>query len=483
MNKRIKYISKFFAIAGIIALNVSCTDIDLEANPSDNVALEEGITDLGSATAAVDGMYDLLTLTNYYGRDFMVVPEVTSDNILISTSNSGRFLAEYQYSRLSTTTSVQRFWRDAYRTIGSSNYVLTYADNAKDASAEQLSVIKGHAHAIRALAHFDLLRAYAFPFTTTDTKVAPGADGKGGHLGIPLATVFNDDSFLTKATVAKVYEQIISDLEIAISSLPVAAYSNAPKFNQTGAQALLARVYLYKADYANAYTLADTVIKSGLYSLTSNANYMKDWVGNPTSSEMILQLITSAKDNRGFDSLGSIYTVDGDDGNSGYGDLVPTTDIQNLYTASDVRKGWFRDVKGTIYNYKFPNSWYSNIPVIRLSEMYLIKAEAAANGEGDITEGQNALNAIITRADSNATPTSSTGIALLNEVLLERRKELAFEGHRMFDIVRTKNDLNRTDVATATVIKTITYPDYRMVWPIAQAEIDGNPEVKQNEGY
>lgn len=483
MKKNKLNISKYIALGIIAILSVACNDVNIDANPSDNIQINDGITDVASANAAVDGMYDLLTRTNYYGRDFLVVPEVSSDNILISPSNSGRFLAQYQYSVLPTTGSAVGLWRDAYRTINAANIILKNAKNASGASQQQLNEITGQAYAIRALAHFDLVRTYAFPFNTTDASVAPGADGNGGHLGIPILTSAEGEIYKPRETVAKVFDQIIADLEIAIANLPIAPYPNASKINSTVAKGLLAKVYLYKADYQNAYDYADEVIKSGAYELSSNANYIKDWKGDATSSEMLFQLVASAKDNRSFDGLGSIYVNNGDDGNSGYGDLIPTADIVNLYSASDVRSGWFRTEEGVIYNFKFPFSWYNNVPVLRLSEILLIKAEAVANGAGDLTEGQLALDAVKLRADLGASPTSSSGVDLLNEVLIERRKEFAFEGHRMFDIVRTKNNLERTDVATASVIKTINYPDTRMIWPISQNEVDANPNMIQNEGY
>mgnify|MGYP000138524737 CR=1 FL=1 len=255
------------------------------------------------------------------------------------------------------------------------------------------------------------------------------------------------------------------------------------KFNKSAIDALLSRVYLYKADYPNAYTTANNLVNSGIYSLAMNANYMDNWDGQ-MESDVILQLPAASNDNNAFDSLGSIYIDTGDDGNGGYGDLIPTTDILNMYEATDIRNGWFRNKDGVIFNFKFPFGWTNSIPVIRLSEVYLNLAEAAANGGGNETIGQNALNKVRQTADPTAATVSVSGNALLAEVKIERRKELAFEGHRLFDLVRWQEDIVRMQTASPSTIATISYPDHRMVWPIPQDEIDANDNINENNvGY
>ncbi len=480
--KNIKYIG---LLSFFISL-VSCNDIELDPNQEDAVSIASGISDIRSATAAVDGLYDLLYRRDYYGRELMVTPEVSADNILVSPSNSGRYLRQYQYSVLPTDGVIANVWNNLYKNINAANTILFFADNGAigDASQAQLDEIKGHAYAIRGMAHFDLVRTYAFPYTVTDASVASGANGQGGHLGVPLLIEYEGERHQPRASVANIYTQVIADLTAAIGLLPSTVYPQSSKFNQSAVKALLARVSLYKGDYPIALSMANQVIADGQYFLTSNANYMSDWDGSLNTSEALLQLTAFANDHNGFDSLASIYIPLGDDGNGGYGDLIPTSDIKDLYSATDVRKGWFRTVDGVEYTYKLPNSFTNNVPLIRLSEMYLIVAEAVANGAGNATEGQNALNAIVQRADPAAAASTSTGIPLLNETLNERRKELAFEGHRMYDIVRTQNNMVRTDVASPSTISTVNYPDFRMVWPIPQSEIDANDNLNENNtGY
>jgi hypothetical protein len=475
---------KYLGLVGIalISLN-SCNDIDLESTPYDSVAVLDGIQNLSSATASVDGMYDLLYRVDYYGRELMVTPEVAADNILVSPSNSGRYLTQYQYSVLPTTGSVENVWSNLYKNINAANTVLNFSSNASDANGAEMNEIKGHALAIRGMAHFDLVRTYAFPFSTTDASVAAGADGNGGHLGVPLLIEYGQERHAPRATVAAIYTQVIEDLTTAISLLPATNTDSNSKYNKSAVQALLSRVYLYKEDYPNAFAMANNVITSGNYSSATNATYMTNWDGF-MDSDVILQLPASTNDNNGFDALGSIYVDTGDDGNGGYGDLIPTTDLTSLYSATDVRNNWFRLKSGVNYNFKFANSWTTTIPVIRLSEVYLTLAEAAAMGGGSITAGQKALDKVAQTADPAVAATTSTGVALLNEVKIERRKELAFEGHRLYDLVRWKQDVVRNDISSPSTIATITYPNPRMIWPLPQSEVDANDSINENNiGY
>lgn len=478
--KQIKYIG-LLGLA-IVTLN-SCNDIDLESTPYDSVAVVDGIQNLSSATASVDGLYDLLYRRDYYGRELIVTPEVAADNILVSPSNSGRYLRQYQYSVLPTDGAVTDVWENLYKNINAANTILNFSGNVSDASTAQLNEINGHAYAMRGMAHFDLVRTYAFPYSTTDASVAVGADGNGGHLGVPLLVAYGQERHAPRATVSAVYTQIIADLTEAISLLPTASADKNSKFSKSAVQALLSRVYLYKEDYTNAFLTANTVINSGNYSLASNATYMNNWDGL-METDVILQLPAASNDNNGFNALGSIYVDDGDDGNGGYGDLIPTSDISSLYATTDVRSNWFRSISGVSFNFKFPNAWTNAVPLIRLSEVYLNLAEAAAMGGGSMTDGQKALDMVRQTADPSVAATTATGPVLLADVKVERRKELAFEGHRLYDIVRWKESVVRTQLASPSTIATITYPDYRMVWPLPQNEVDSNDSITNNNvGY
>jgi len=176
----------------------------------------------------------------------------------------------------------------------------------------------------------------------------------------------------------------------------------------------------------------------------------------------------------------------------GYGDALASEDLYQTYSPSDVRRSLILtsspirgDVK--VVN-KYPNSSQPDkdeVKVIRLSEVYLIAAEAAYH-TGNAAAKQY-LNAVATQRDPDFAGYNSTGAALLEDILLERRKELAFEGHRYWDLARYNRDVVRVDLADnyTGVPLVIEANDFRRILPIPQSELDANPSIRdqQNPGY
>jgi starch-binding outer membrane protein, SusD/RagB family len=191
--------------------------------------------------------------------------------------------------------------------------------------------------------------------------------------------------------------------------------------------------------------------------------------------------------NAGNDALSYFYDQ------AGYGDALAANNLYNLYPATDIRKSLiltFSPTRGNVRVVnKYPNSTQpekDEVKIVRLSEVYLIAAEAAYNLSNEPVARQY-LNDVATRRDPTFMGYVSIGAALLNDILLERRKELAFEGHRYWDLAR--NNLNVTRVNTAGnytgVPLTISTTNFRRILPIPQTEIDANPNIRnqQNPGY
>jgi hypothetical protein len=236
-------------------------------------------------------------------------------------------------------------------------------------------------------------------------------------------------------------------------------------------------------DYAQAENYASLVINSGNYSLVSNADYVNQFLdGN--SSEAIFEIIFDLVDNPGSDHLGGMYKA------SGYGDYLPATDLLDIIPADDVRNEMFAADEGlsgafgSLRVNKFPSEGSvigtDNIPVIRLSEVYLNRAEARANSSND-TGAQEDLNMIKQRGWADAPAVTATGDALVTEILNERRIELSFEGHRIHDVSRNKLDVVRVDCTSP--VCGITYPSARFILPIPIEETDVNPNIAQNPEY
>jgi hypothetical protein len=292
--------------------------------------------------------------------------------------------------------------------------------------------------------------------------------------------VYNADLKPGRNTVAEVYAQIHADLNSAYNLMTT--YSNSSQFSKFAARALQARVFLTQNDKANARTAALDVITNGGFTLITAAGHGAYWA-NPVIRtdrvETIFEVSADAVANNSFDALSYIYSQAGN-----YGDMLCADALYASFEAADVRRALYATgVRGglpSVFVNKYPNfvGDHSDTKVLRLSEMYLIVAEATTNE----TEARTYVNAIT--AERGATAIASTGTALFNDIMSERRKELAFEGDRYMDMQRFKLDINRGANYPAAA-RAIPYANFRRVFPIPQNEIDVNPTIKaqQNPGW
>ena len=306
-----------------------------------------------------------------------------------------------------------------------------------------------------------------------------------------------------RSTVEENYTQILKDLKDA-EPLLAKTKSNG-NLNYYGNKALQARVYLYMGDNALALTAAEEVINSGVYSLYSNANWVDSWK-QQFGSESIFELgVYPTQGDLGNASLGAYYRAKGAGGAAILGFYGASDDFLNRLNqdATDVRWGVMGpDEVSTTTNPRLGASYkYSggldltgdgkspatavNIKVIRLSEMYLIAAEAAL--PTDKTKAADYLNQIMKRSPALTPATDAT--ITLDMILEERSKELFGEGHRFFDMMRLNRSITFNDTYIGAIIthrpNTIDRSFFKTILPIPQAEINANPGIKeqQNPGY
>jgi hypothetical protein len=247
-------------------------------------------------------------------------------------------------------------------------------------------------------------------------------------------------------------------------------------------QALLSRVYLYMGSWQKAADYATKVINSGKYSLASGDDYVNMFSAAtaPKGGEIIFEVYGSDKneywDESGWTHLSYITSLDGS------GDVCATSDLVNLYESSDVRLNLFKKNENDYFALKYYGKTgavprQTNVPVLRLSEMYLNRAEAIINGAS--VSGASAATDLNTIAEKRgATASAATKVG----VFTDRRKELAFEGQIVYDYARTNTSLVRTDF-DETVNKDVPYPNYKWAMPIPKREMDANPNMVQNPGY
>jgi starch-binding outer membrane protein, SusD/RagB family len=453
----------FFVMFFVVCMVSSCKKF-LEQPPYNNVSVEEIFKDFEGARTTVIGLYDKLKSTEYYLRDLYVYPEITGGNVKYSKAANQLQFASYNFTRTELADNdLRNFYTQAYAIIYGANSVLQNVDRASDANQFQKNRMRADALAIRALTHFDLVRTFAQPYAFT-----PDAS----HAGIVLRT--SNPPVLTptpqRATVKQVFDQVMVDLDSAIN-----LYANSVNIYPTGdgrtfftadaAKALKARVALYRNDWQMVVALTTELISSNRYPLVSNGQYVSSWVGKNISSESIFEL---AYGTRTGGSLGDYFNPVV----SLTFQLAASNDLLTLYGAGDVRGQnslyISRVINASTYyftrKYQGISDTANNIKLLRASELYLGRAEAQAK-LGNLTPALTDLNVIRKRANpASINFTSADQQAIIDEILIERRRELAFEGHLFFDIARNKKDLVRVD-NTAT-IKSFTYPSDYYAYPI-----------------
>ncbi len=466
--------SIIIAFLGIAFMLSSCEGF-LTTEPALEMTNELSLSTLAGLEDATNGAYAPFYSSTWYGRGFPVTADLKGGNAKASPMNTGRFRREYTWTNNPSESS--GLYTLAYIAITRASNVLEYSDLLEDPEATPavLDQLRGESYFVRALAYFDLVRLYSQPYTSEPQSP-----------GLPIVTR-SEVSYPARGSVADVYDLIESDLEKAIDLLdfdsrPAASAGSTAAFaNKYAALALQAKVSLYKGEWQKAADFANDVIEYGGYQLYTADNYISVW-GKNAQSEVIFEIF--GKDGQsyfpGFDDIGHIYNP------NGYGDVCATDDLLDLFEPEDVRLQLFRgkdNLPGYLWPLKFPgkaNPRENNTPVLRLSEMYLIRAEAALNG----ADGYNALkdyNAIRTkRGLSQATAVT------LQDVYNERRRELCFEGNQLWDLSRTGRSLDRRDseiLITETQNIDIPFPDYRWAMPLPLNEMIKNPNLIQNPGY
>lgn len=461
-------LNKFLAYITLSIVLVSCSEDFLEPGLTTSKDLNKAstITTASDLEAIILGAYDRMNEATYYGRDYIVFAEVRSDNAF-SNGRSGRFVGPGQFFLNPTDAYPSDTWLQIYRVIANANIVINAEVDDKDEAWVQH--LKGEAYAIRALAHMDLLRLY-------------GQQYEGGTLGIPYIVRYSKDiseftdadRFPTRNTISEVWTKIGLDLDEASTRMSPELDSNSPRrFTTMGVAALKSRYYLYIEDFNNVITEAEKVIGTNDYTIANAADFPTTWSGSGENTTLF-ELAFTNTDHLGNNSLYEIYQ------GAAYGDIEVTDDLYFLYEATDVRRNLYsRTATGVArIRGKYPD-FTSSIRVIRYAEVLLNYAEALVRrgNPGDDAAALNILNTFTTNRNATA-----YGAATLDNVLLERRKELAMEGHRFFDLMRHGMDIPKVD-AGQTFSATIPFGDGRLTFPIPQGEINSNPNMEQNEHY
>jgi hypothetical protein len=492
-----KNITIIVSILGLL-LVTSCEGF-LDVKPSNSAAAETSITNANDAKIVMNGMMSRMTSSSYYGRNFIMYGDVRGGDFAVRSQGRG-LDALYSFNHSQTTNNYGSYWSQIYNCILQANNLIMNIEKIEDegSGSDALSQYKGQALTLRALMYFDLVRLYGKPYDMDKTS-----------FGVPLILEPLDASDQPlRASVEDVYTQILKDLTDASPLLSTSKQNG--YINYYGNMALQAKVNLYMENYTAALAAAEDVIENGPYVLYTNANWYDSWA-TQFDTESIFELAIYANEaDLGTGSLGyyllRLYKVTGASGwfmASDYwlqrmyqdpGDIrlaIMDEDESTINEVDTIRLGsCMKYVGGHEMEGDKGKASATNIKVIRLSEVYLIAAEAAFNlTTPNLTKAVDYLNEIRERAP-NLDP-ATEGTITMEMIEDERSKELFAEGQRFFDMMRwgKQIELNDDFISPAVSIlsrdKIIDRTFYKTILPIPQSEINANPPIaaQQNPNY
>ncbi len=416
----------------------------LETEPDDSLSSELVYTSGKNLEAVLVGAYSAVQGMLI---DYTIMAELSSDN----AEHTGSYPSWQEvdtYNLATNNAESGGVWASDYNVINLANNIITNgAEVPTDGtfSAARRDAIIAEAKVLRAFAYHDLVRWFG---------------------DVPLVLMPSEasgvDLYPARTAASEVYAQIIKDLTEAEATLGT---TNRPAAYVDGyvAKALLARVYLYQGQWAQAAAKAQEVI-AGPFTLGTVAS-IYDTQGSP---ESIWEVFYNTQDQN------SLAFFAFPSNNGGRYEYAPTANLIAAFDTTDARFPYniaYAGAAPVIVKYDDPVTGTDSQYAVRLAEMILTRAEALAQ-LNQLDEARTLLNRIRTRAGL-ANTTASSQAAVIDAVLAERRLELAFEGHRWHDLVRTGRAVGTLNIPSAS----------RTLWPIPQRDIDLNRNLQQNEGY
>lgn len=475
MLKKTYYI-KVYVLCLATAIT-SCRDF-LETNPPNLISADKAITTSGDIESVLTGAYDAFQSSSVAGGNFIAFGDLMSDDAMAVQNKLNPFGTKEIHDGA---TSVQigdlrAMWGAGYSVINRANNVIAAIEGGKISGPEfdrMKDRAKGEALFMRAYTLFHMLQFWSLPYEVNKQ----GANTQPGIVIRTSPTIDGPEGLAKpRATVEEVYDRVLKDFQDADIALSAAGqFTSQSRASAFAAKAMLARVYFFKGDYANAKNRAEEVINSGRFALTPQASLLSMFTqsgsGNLPGSkpEVIMQLVNSQQDQSnscaGFYRQASGAVMYGDAGQ-----------MKALYATYDKRRTELLKEFGPFFfckKYDQTGNVSANPRLIRLAEMHLIRAESYLRSENFVSQGAlESLNLIRERAlpDSLYAPVNSSSLnVVLDSIQLERRRELIFEGDRYLNLRRLGLPLRDGS---------INYAKY--LFKIPQEEIAGNPDIIQN---
>lgn len=469
MKKHIIDIAAFICMG--ITLGTSCKFLEVEQIGKSDI--EGYYTEVEAAHAAVYGtMHLAYSLFDSY---LFLYSEIAADEIVLSTRQSiWDMYQNFSNTQDDETGALGMIWKNGYQVINNCNQIIEHIPGLKEQfpdRSEELDVYLAQSLFLRALVHHNLCLCYGQNYSYT-----PDAS----HLGIFIADHTQSLSELpARASVGAVYKSIVSDLEKSLELYPKSYVFDKYFPSPLSSKALLARVCLHMGDWTYAVKYSSDVMKEK--GLVSHDNYFNMFYTHDeiADDECIFRF-------DGFKQGAACYKIFW----SKEADARPSERVLGLLEDSqDIRSTLLTDEKYGNSCKKYDcnielssDETYKNHPVLRVSEMYLINAEAALR-LGNASQAVSDIEALRTRAYGKEMKLTDEEKADMDITIAEERiRELCFEGHRLWDISRRHENITRTSDHTSTV-SSLSYPDHRFVLPIPSTELEANRNMQPNPGF
>lgn len=462
-----KSIKNLFLTLFISASLVGCNDL-LDLKPQASISDDVALSTPGNVQTALVGGYASLASPNAWAGSYVYLLDIYAANVNELYFN-GTFIQPREVNTkaiLKTNSFISGYWATSYNIINRANNILAALDVFGSDTATR-NKVEAEAKFLRAVAYYHLVVAFGKAYNDGTPSSNPGVP-----LVLTPTRVVDETLQVPRNTVEQVYTQVIADLNAAKAALPE---GNGFYANTYTASAMLARVYLTKGDFANAATEANRVIASNKYSLFANVsdNYLRTSNG----SETIYAVQNTAT------NFNNDMTVFYAPLSYGRADIQVLNPHLTNYESGDKRAALFVTTGRGRMTTKYGSTDAAvdgrrrNITILRLAEMYLIRAEANFRrtgnnaGTGSVTPLAD-LNRIRVRAGL-----AEKASVTLDDILKERRNELMFEG-LLF------TDLKRLQGTTASLTRaSIPWNDNALVFPIPEREMLVNAQLTQNPGY
>lgn len=482
----LKYTGTFITAAFLLT---ACTKL-IDKKPDFQLDGSQPLASIAEADNVLTGAYNGFQGNEYYSSNgpagaFSDVPDFMGDDLIETFESLGNYRSLSEWTYVPNDGNINNTWLNAYNIISTVNIIIRDIDRLAATDAKAAKRIKGQALAIRAHVHFDLLRFFA-----------PTLERNSTALGVAYVKNFDAIAKPARNTVKECYDNILADLNAAATELageldkPINSASDRTKMDLLTIRAIQARVNLYAGQWQDAVTAATAAINAK--PLASIADFPLIWTDESTDEVLWAASFDVVADGVVYDN---VFFARGNRNS-----YRPAADLVALYNgATDVRyNNYFANIgnfngrpsatrlvavkhlgKGTntdgVVNWK----------AYRTAEMYLIRAEANFKLNKE-TEARADLNALRSNRITGFVAGTETGTALWNAILTERRKELAFEGHRFFDFKRwNKTPINRcpSNTSSPSTICSLGSNSRAWAWPIPFNEVNANPNMVQNTGY